>query len=254
MPSRWIVGALALLAAIGPAQAEVPAGECPRWTNAEAVMTAAQTDAQANGLRAVANHVEALEQALADRDKPCPDAADATVTVLTDGVMEALVVTASAAKTHPDKKVVTVQSPYPMLALLLGSYYVETRRYEEAVRVFDRERAADPGNTGEHRPGLITERAVALGQLHRLDEALAAYDEGLTLAGLSNKDRARMDRGRGFILTEVERIDEAEAAYRESLKFDPGNPLALNEIEYIHRLRQGAGRAPVTPTLPTSPP
>lgn len=242
MKSLVVVGALALLCGASAAAAEP---DCPRWTKAQAVLNGAFPDIQANGLKAVGHHQEDFEQVLADMDKPCPEPIGDTVDVLTDGMMETLVILASAAKQHPGKKVVAVENPYPPLTLLLGSYYVEIHRYGDAVRVFDRERATNKGNAGATRPGLTTERAAALGQLRRFEEALAAYDEGLTLLGLDDKDKARMQRGRGFILTELERLEEAEAAYRESLKLEPGNPLARQEIEYIHTLLKGGGRAPV---------
>lgn len=44
-------------------------------------------------------------------------------------------------------------------------------------------------------------------------------------------------RGMGFMLIELNRLDEAEQALRDSLKLDPGNDVALNELAYIRELR-----------------
>jgi tetratricopeptide (TPR) repeat protein len=241
----------AVLLTAGAAFADAP--DCPRHIKAAAALNAAFPDLQKEGIAAVRKHLDELEGALADMDKPCPQT-DGDVEVLTDGMMETLVAMAEAAKVNPGKRVVAVSNPYPMIGLLLGSYYNEIKHYEDAVRVFDRERAFDKGNSGVTRPGLAGERGAALGQLHRLAEALAAYDEGIALIGIADRDKARMYRGRGFILTEMERLDEAEAAYEESLKLEPGNTLALGELDYIKKLRFGGRKAPTSGFVPLPPP
>lgn len=248
---KALIVACALLLTAGAAFADAP--DCPRHIKAEAALGATYADARTQGILAVGKHLDDLEKALADMDKPCPETGG-DVEVLTDGMMETLVALASAGKANPGKRVVAVSNPYPMIALMLGSYYNEVKRYEDAVRVFNRERAFDKGNSGETRPGLNSERGAALGQLHRLAEALAAYDEGLAVVGITDRDKARMHRGRGYVLTEMDRLDEAEAAYRESLKLEPGNPLALGELDYIAKLRAGAPKAPSGGLAPLPPP
>jgi Flp pilus assembly protein TadD len=89
-----------------------------------------------------------------------------------------------------------------------------------------------------------------LARLNRLPEALTAYEDGLKLADIDDGGRARMHRGRGYVLTEMGRLDEAEAAYRESLKFEPGNKIAIGELDYIARLRAGEGKQPGAITAP----
>lgn len=70
--------------------------------------------------------------------------------------------------------------------------------------------------------------------------ALDVYRKGLDLARRfpsSNALEPIALRGIGFSLIEIGRLDEAEGALRESLDLDPGNPMALSELEYIDHLR-----------------
>jgi tetratricopeptide (TPR) repeat protein len=129
----------------------------------------------------------------------------------------------------------------------LGSYYNEIGRFDDAFRVLDKGMTMSvlvDLKFGNHLPLLASERALSLARLGRLPDALAAYDEGLKLAAIDDKGKARMHRGRGYVLTEMERLDEAEAAYRESLKFEPDNKIAKGELDYILRLRLGGAKAP----------
>jgi tetratricopeptide (TPR) repeat protein len=45
--------------------------------------------------------------------------------------------------------------------------------------------------------------------------------------------RAAALRGIGYALIDLKRLDEAERAFQESLKIEPGNKVALNELAYI---------------------
>ncbi len=99
-------------------------------------------------------------------------------------------------------------------------------------------------------PFLFSEKGAALSALKRFDEALATFDTGLQIANLSDADRARFFRGRGYALTELRRLDDAQKAYEDSLKLDPGNALAQNELQYIARLRAGGLAEPGTLSVP----
>lgn len=41
----------------------------------------------------------------------------------------------------------------------------------------------------------------------------------------------------GFALIELRKLDEAEAVFNDSLKIEPANKVALNELAYIRDLR-----------------
>jgi cytochrome c-type biogenesis protein CcmH/NrfG len=47
-------------------------------------------------------------------------------------------------------------------------------------------------------------------------------------------------RKKGYALTELGRLDDAEVAYRDSLRSQPGNPVAENELAYIAHLKSGS--------------
>ena len=221
------------------------------WVQAKAVLTATQNDFSQNGIQSVANHVNDLEQALANGDKAftASDPGDGPVVVLADGPAESLIVTAMAGKIAETTKrqVETIANPYPLIGLYLGSYYNEIGRNDDAVRVLDRAiklSAAPEMRLGQTLPLLLSERGAALAQLRRWDDALADYDDGLKIETMADESRARLYRGRGYALTELNRLDEAEQAYNESLKLAPGNPLATHELQYIAKLKAGAPRSP----------
>jgi tetratricopeptide (TPR) repeat protein len=232
------------------------------WERAQAVLDATDAEvANGGGFSAVQAHLPDLEQALADADKAFAEAGAGTdVTyVLTDGPTDTLFsLTAAAAASDKNsgasgKKTVAVNNPYPQISLYIGANYNEIGKFDEALRALDRGLALYSTHGivfGAHQPSLVSERAVALARLGRLPEALAAYEDGLKLAAIDDKGRARMHRGRGFVLTEMGRLDEAEAAYRESLKFEPDNKIAKGELDYIARLRAGEEKQPGGITAP----
>jgi Flp pilus assembly protein TadD len=246
---QFLAGAvLALGVVLYPAAAETAANPHP-WEKAQALLNTVMQDFNSKGFGGLAGHVAEMEAALADADtafhQPVPP--EGPVTVLTDGPTESLAALAAAAADKDSalkgRKTVAVENPYPMLALALGSYYNETTRYADAERVLAK------GMTlfvmpelGDVMPTLASEHAMALARLGRLDEALAAYDKALKLTSAKDTDKARFQRGRGYVLTELTRLDEAEAAYKESLKLEPGNQIAQHELAYIAGLRQGRPR------------
>jgi tetratricopeptide (TPR) repeat protein len=84
------------------------------------------------------------------------------------------------------------------------------------------------------------ETGHTLGKLKRPVEALAAYQRALQLTKSYPSQRPYQPmalRGVGFILIELNRLDEAEQALHDSLKLEPGNKVALNELAYISDLR-----------------
>lgn len=221
--------------------AEDAASEAP-WAKADHVLKAALADLNTGGIRALRPHVGELEEALAEADKAFVTPEKGDIVVLTDGPVDTLIALAISAKAHPDRKTIAFADPYPAIAYYLGDYYNDIQRPDYALRVFERQRALEPNSHSALRPNLATERAIALAGLRRLPEALAAYEEGLTLPGLSDKDKARMMRGRGYILTEMERLDEAEVAYNDSLKLEPDSVVAKNELDYLRKLRLGGNK------------
>jgi tetratricopeptide (TPR) repeat protein len=85
-------------------------------------------------------------------------------------------------------------------------------------------------------PEALNERAAALNQLGRLDEAVVTYRQVIAL-GEHVPESAYMAplawRGIGWALVEKQDWAGARQAYEQSLVIDPGNELALSELEYI---------------------
>jgi len=210
------------------------------WLEDTALLRQTQSDVTAEGLKSVEAHAGALEKALAGAPHSI-ELARAAGFVLTDGSADTLLalMTAATSKAH-NGSVQAIADPYPLIGLYLGSYYDEIGRKEDGLRALDAGLAISA--LSSTRPMLIIERGAALNGLHRSADALADYEDGLKISGVDNQFRAAMMRGRGFALTEMNRLDEAEAAYRDSLKADPGNASAENELRYIAKLRGGGAR------------
>ena len=225
------------------------------WEQDQALLDTVKKEVSQSGIRSVLSHITQLESALAGAKSVyiVEEGTGPASYTLVDGPQEALVATTIATMGGEGKDVVSavsVESPYPTMSLYLGSYYNEVGRGADALRVLDRGlslSAASEAGLGEHRASLIAEKGAALEALKRWPDVLADFDEGLMITDIDGPMKALMKRGRGMALTELGRLGEAEAAYRESLKDDPGNAHALNELRYIARLRVGA--PPTTPSL-----
>jgi tetratricopeptide (TPR) repeat protein len=213
------------------------------WERDGALIGQVVADVRAGGIKAVGPRAAALKKALAGAKTlfPGPTEADGTRYVLTDGVTETTVVLARMVRGKKGD-VTALANPYPIIALILGSYYVETRKFSDAVKALDAGLALSPlpkDRLGATVPKLLSERGIALSQLKRWKEALASYDAALAIKSVDKPVRGMLHRGRGFVLIEMGRLVDAEAAYKSSLKFDPGNAIAANELAYIKGLKAG---------------
>ena len=198
------------------------------------------------GLAALAPLAPSMQQAVAGADSCFPSIsnADGSMLMLADGTTETLMAAGSMAT----KKIkgTVLFNPFPQIAFVLGSYYNETGKPQDALRTLDKGLSLSPFpdmRLGASVHVLIAEKGAAFNALRRFDDALQDYDEGLKLANLGDADRARFHRGRGFALTELGRLDEAENAYRDALKLVPGDTRSQHELAYIARLRGGAAKA-----------
>ncbi len=95
-------------------------------------------------------------------------------------------------------------------------------------------------NTAPVSAAVTLEAGYVLNQVGRPTDGLATYRRGLALAEKYPSQRvfrAPALRGIGFSLIELKRLDEAEDAFQKSLKVEPGNKIALHELEYIRDVR-----------------
>jgi tetratricopeptide (TPR) repeat protein len=203
------------------------------------------------GLARVEPLAPAMQKAVSEADVCFPSVTnpDDTVTILADGSAESLMALLSIAATNEKtgKKVKgsAQLNPFPQIAFILGSYYNEIGKPQDALRVLDRGLSLSPfpsERLGELVLLLIAEKGAALNALKRFEDAVQNYDEGLRLPKRDDAERARLHRGRGFSLIELNRLDDAEKAYREALKLEPGDTRARHELAYIAGLRGGAAK------------
>lgn len=259
LPAVWDTGGifmqrllLACLVIVLGAFGSVPLTQAagPAWERDGALISQVAGDAGRGGIKAVGRHVGALKKALAGAKSlfPGPNELDGKTYILVDGKAEA-----KAAQARLGKGSVAVDNPYPAIALVLGSYYVETRKFGDAVKALDAGLVLSPlpkDRLGGTVPELLAERGIALGQLKRWKESLASYDAALAIKSVEKRVRGMLHRGRGFALIELGRLADAEAAYKTSLKFDPGNPIAANELAYIASLNAGGKAMPQVVGIP----
>jgi tetratricopeptide (TPR) repeat protein len=144
------------------------------------------------------------------------------------------------------KNVVQAPNTYVDAMLMLGLHFNEVRQYDEGLAWLDRGLALQP----RFWP-LILERAASLMALGRNAEAAASLQGALNDQRMSpTLDRARFTRVLGVALIELDRLDEAEAALNESIRLQPDNPGARNELAYIAQLRAGAPRTNLQMSVP----
>jgi len=221
--TRWgfaLLLALVAAPALGqpaPPPAKQPLPPLP-WDQDARMLTAAQPDLAKAGIRALATHVPDYEAALKRGPQYFPGGVviGGHRYVMTDGSTETLQALLPAA-VGADKEATTVTAVtnvYALIAMQLGTYYNEMDLNEDAIRVLDLGLALDTVNgvPGAHIADLISEKGFALNREQKFDQALAVYQNGAKLAGITPIDRARLERGEGLALTEMGKLDEAEAA------------------------------------------
>jgi tetratricopeptide (TPR) repeat protein len=247
MSIRSALFALTCIAAATLARAD---GAAP-WIDDQALIKETVGAVRTGGILAVEKYRDRLELALAGAKQSIDLAGSQRPIsfVLADGLAETIVASGLAVSRKAGaKSFATLENPYPEIGFYLASYYDETGKPAEALRVVALGLAASvvPDlDLGSDRRMLLVERGAALMALRRWQDVLDNEDRALKIDDLDNPVKARLYRGRGYALTEQGKLDDAEDAYRESLNLDPGSELAKNELRYIAGLKLGA--APSAP-------
>jgi tetratricopeptide (TPR) repeat protein len=136
----------------------------------------------------------------------------------------------------PNSKTVTwIGNAYGRASYMLGFMLVEQGRFVEALNVLNRALAWEPASVP-----LIHEKVLI--RTKRFQEARSLFDDALSRPDLMiPSERARLMRGKGFVLIEFGELDEAEKVFQESIALDPSSQMAHRELREINtrRLREG---------------
>lgn len=189
---------------------------------------------QAHDMSTLDSMTRKLEAAL-DRAPDVPSSSERCgdkINLYTDDMGQMFLMTAFVSRTPGLEKVSVVQYgalPYGQLGFIVGWIRFEHEKFAAAYKAYARGLRNDPNDFT-----LINEMALTLSHLRRNDEGLALVDDFLAAHDtLDDKAKAALQRKRGYILVELQRLDEARAAYEESLRLEPGNAVAMGELDYI---------------------
>ena len=133
------------------------------------------------------------------------------------------------------KNIVWVTQSYSKLYYELAFEAIERKAYYDALEAVAAGLQLEPDH-----PTLLCERGLALSQLGRYDAARDAYREALLAREWTPPSvLARALRGEAVALIDLNQLEEAEERLNMSLRLDPSNSTAQNELIYIEYLRQG---------------
>lgn len=139
-----------------------------------------------------------------------------------------------------DKKISWKRGAYPRAYFELAYIDVEEGKYESALASLQAALRLEPD-----QPKSFIEMAVIYDHLGKRDRALSLYDQALQVRRyITPDDKARALRGKGIILIDLGQIDLAENCLKESLKYDPDNEKAFNELVIIFALRSNITSEP----------
>jgi tetratricopeptide (TPR) repeat protein len=125
--------------------------------------------------------------------------------------------------------------PYARIDFIVGWLYYDAGQKDRADDWYARGLLNDPRDVM-----LASEHANALSQLGRSKDALAFADDFLAKNDdMPDKAKALMLRRRGYALGELGHYDEAITTYEQSLKLEPGNSVAQNEIAWNKAQKAG---------------
>jgi len=150
---------------------------------------------------------------------------------------------------YSDQGVTWVARDVSDLFVVAGFCAVEEDRWTDAERLLREVIALDPLDGGTRG-----ELALVYAHLRRLDDAERVMVDALPLA-TNNCERARLMRRQGFLQIERGNFMQALQTYGQSLELDPGNAVALKEIEVVlTEMRRQGGEAAVKATGYVPPP
>lgn len=234
------------------------------WEAATDLVFAASMAVDKGGFKAAGPFIPQLERALAEADQSYKAALSQpdVLYLLVDGPIETKMANdATKIRSYGENRPVSlVRTPYPLISIIVGQYYVASGRFGDALKVLDTglnlpSPFADE-RVSEARPTFLTERAASLRGLARVPEAMATLDDALSIGWADDPIKARILRMKAVLLIDLAELDAAEELLRASMKIEPANPIAIRELKYISYLRAGGkprGAAKIIPSVSQPP-
>lgn len=139
-------------------------------------------------------------------------------------------------KEHPGQDAVWIDWGYLECTQMLAFVSTSKKDFKGALAYLAAEEKIAPYSSAVHN-----ERGFILNQMGKCKEALAEYTKGKELGEKFEASRVELPismRGMGFALIELGRLDEAQQIFEASLKIDPNNRIAKNELLYIEEVRE----------------
>jgi tetratricopeptide (TPR) repeat protein len=137
-------------------------------------------------------------------------------------------------KEHPgDRELVWLDWGYGFALLKKGWIASSRARWKEAEEWLDKSIKARPYSAEAHN-----ERGYMLNRHGRYSDAATAFRTALTLAQTYRLEKAFEPlslRGLSYAMIEMKDLSGARKALRDSLKIDPGNRLAQNELIHVRQ-------------------
>ena len=128
-----------------------------------------------------------------------------------------------------------VLSAYSRAYFHLGYIDLEEENPDSALRHLEASLKLEPS-----QPVTLCEMALVHVTRGDHEKAIALYDQALeTRPWISDSVRALALRGKGVRLIDLGDLDAAKSCLMESLRYAPGNEMAINELFLISNLKTG---------------
>jgi len=128
-----------------------------------------------------------------------------------------------------------IPNAYPKACFYMGCIYSHKKQFEAALPYLSKGYLLEPTN-----PLIVFELAYAHLALGNTAQSIKLFNKvNKESEYVSGRDYAKSLRGKGIALIDLGNLDRAEYYLLESLKGDPGNQLAHDELLYISQLRNG---------------
>lgn len=113
------------------------------------------------------------------------------------------------------------------------------KQWSQAINFLDREISYAPYDPLPHN-----EKGYILSMQKKPQQALESYKRGYALAATHIASSAKTElagalRGMGSAQIDLGKLDDAVNSFKKSLEIEPGNKVALHELQYIEKIKEG---------------